>query len=139
MKLVIEEKKFKVNKKNGVVICELSGYVKFPEIEKLKGARFFGNFKISDNRGKKFCPEYLVARGVTKCHPEDKFDETVGKRIAANKARLEMYGMVKQIINKLKSSVDVLNNTLEISDERLEKFKNREKSRLNELSHSKNV
>lgn len=133
MKVIIEKKSFKVSKKSGIVVCDIKARIDFTEISSLKGASLYGDFTVTDNKGNISYPFNLSARGIARCSKDDSFDESLGKKIAANRARLELYGMVKQALSKFKKSVDILKRTLDNSEKTLECFKTREKQRLNSL------
>lgn len=50
--------------------------------------------------------------GVAKCHPKDKFDMTIGKKIAYQRARDNYFSMKKQIIMELIKSSELVRSSL---------------------------
>ena len=81
----------------------------------------------------------IKAKGVATCSPNDKFDETLGKRIAYSKAIVEGYKKYHQIIDAAHEAlwikkIDMLDNRCRIAT-----IINREKYHLNELKNTTNV
>ena len=81
----------------------------------------------------------IKAKGVATCSPNDKFDETLGKRIAYSKAIVEGYKKYYQIIDAAHEAlwvkkIDMLDNRCRIAT-----IIDREKYHLNELKNTTNV
>lgn len=128
LKLTIEKKDFKVDKKNGRVICFLTVSVNDSNFDsiylKIKKIRYSN--RIIE-------PFKFTARGVAVCSKDDTFNENIGKMVAANKARLEAYNIFKCLLLKWKRDLEVAKKDLDSSFDNLDKFVTREKSRLKEL------
>lgn len=134
LKLTIEKKDFKVDKRNGRIICLLTVSVNDNSFDSV----YLRSEKIRyDNRiieSFKF-----TAKGIAICSKDDTFDENIGKKVAANKARLEAYNIFKSLLVKWKRDIEVAGKDLKESEKNLEKFITREKSRLKELFVEKTV
>lgn len=78
MKRVFTE--YYVNRDKKTVVCTITTFDDFQTRLWKYGLLDFGGYE----------PEKMVFKGIAKCHPEDQFDENLGKKIAeyrASKAR----------------------------------------------------
>ena len=81
----------------------------------------------------------IKAKGIATCSPNDKFDETLGKRIAYSKAIIEGYRKYLQIIDTAHEAlwvkkIDMLDNSCRIA-----RIIEGEKVHLEELKNTTNV
>lgn len=95
---------YKIDKKNKVVVCKLSGctYIALDRIEK------YGLIDYA-------IPEAIIPDfyyGVARCLPEDKFDEEYGKEIALTKAKAKRCKAInkalKKYIKRVRRQLDTL-------------------------------
>lgn len=88
------------------------------------------NASIADRKNQSLS---IYAKGIATCSPNDKFDETLGKRIAYSKAIVEGYKKYYQILTTSHNAlynkhIDMLDN-----ETRVAMIIKREKAHLNEL------
>ena len=114
---------FMVNKENGIVTCIAKVYCnRFPEFI----GRSYEQYVINKLRKtgtitKKayYMDEiYFTVTGQAFCDPSDKFDETVGKRIAETRARMEVYKIMREINSYISEYVKDLACKLEKAKEK---------------------
>ena len=80
--------------------------------------------------------DIITVKGISKCHPDDKFDEVVGKRIAESRAKKEAYRKgIDYLQNTLNNTV-VYENELKKSMIDLHKYERKEKDHIKELMNS---
>lgn len=94
--------KYYVNRDKKTVVCTITTFDDF-QIRLWKyGLHNFGDYE----------PEKMVFKGVAKCHPEDQFDENLGKKIAeyrASKARKAYVNTkLKEFIERMTTNVEKL-------------------------------
>lgn len=69
-----QETKYFVNKEQGTVVCVIKGYLRFGDS--------------------------FTVRGIAKCHDDDEFNETVGRRLAESRAKQKMFKFAKKEAEK---------------------------------------
>lgn len=114
---------FKVNKKKGIVTCIAKVYCnRFPEFigrsceqYVIKRLRKTG---IITQKAYYINEIYFTVIGQAFCDPSDKFDETVGKRIAETRARMEVYRIMKEINSFIAEYITDLSAKLEEAKEK---------------------
>lgn len=130
IKLSVVKKDFKIDKKNGRVICILTACI---DNDKFRSVYLRPREFNYNNRKLDPCYNFTV-RGVAICSKDDTFDENIGKKVSVNKARLEAYKVLKCMFNRWKHDLEVAKKDLKEAEGTLDKFIAREKSRLKELS-----
>lgn len=80
--------------------------------------------------------ELITVKGFSKCHPEDKFDEVIGKRIAESRAKKEAYREGRNYLQKILDSTVIYEKDLKQSMIKLINFGKKEKSHIEELMNS---
>ena len=81
----------------------------------------------------------IKAKGIATCSPNDKFDETLGKRIAYSKATIEGYRKYWQILNTAHEALWVKKIELLDNSCRITRIIEGEKAHLEELKNTTNV
>lgn len=135
----IDEPKYKINAKKGTVTCiqkcRLSDFSNFLNdgksilipatiIRKLK--------KVFKDDSYNTSKEYIFS-ATAHCNPEDKFDESIGKKIAQTKMRLKVYNRMRDINDVLLDEIKRLSNNYNYASEKTDFLIQREKSHLKEL------
>lgn len=88
MKLKFDNATYYVDKQKGVCVCVLVGYFDPIDCDRIVSSVVWHK------------PSSFVAKGVAKLKDPDKWDETLGKRIAESKAKRNIY---KQAYNYIQS------------------------------------
>lgn len=123
------EPKFIINKEKGVVVAIMNG-CKTDAIDEILKCNanahilftiFNKNLVETDNLmvdERLFLPDTFV--GVAHCHPEDEFNETVGKRIAVKKLHKSYNKAKKNVIKDFKVKTERFLENLEKSLNKIE-------------------
>lgn len=121
MKLKFGDTTYYVDKKKGVCVCVLEGY-----FDPIVRDRIVSSAVLHK-------PSWFVAKGVAKLKDPDKWDETLGKRIAESKAKRNIYKQAYNYIQYLwkhhiEAENELINTQLKMSkfltdeDEHFEKL-----------------
>ena len=101
-RLKVEDLRYIVKEEEGIVICLLTG-----ELDLIRD-REFDNFFISKNY------TLINTKGIAKCSKEDKFDVSLGKRIAESKAKKAAF--IQASLN-YKNIADNIEKALDVAEE----------------------
>lgn len=101
-KIVIHREKYHVNKEKQVVACTLYCELEFtkPEIDSIIT---YDMWRKRYGRSR-----YFIVSGKAKCHPQDIFDENLGKKIANQRAQAKMFKVACGIFEELDDLFQVL-------------------------------
>lgn len=139
MKVLILEKNFETNKESGEIICKMTARVEFKGIESLKGLNIINNIQLDPKKSKKKKTvaesiSLIVGKGKAVCSKKDEFNESLGIKIAANRARIDLYGKAKQILCKYIKANQILNDNLNMFFEDIDGLQLRSRKRVKELT-----
>lgn len=104
MKIKLDSIKYKVDKKNGVIICTgkwnlQNIYDFFPENLSWIAYDYIRTYF---NALKYDC---ITIKAIAKCSPEDEFNEITGKRIAESRMQIKMYNTITNALNSFKKTL----------------------------------
>lgn len=135
----IDEPKYKVNVKKGTVTCiqkcRLSDFSNFLNDGKsiLIPTTIIGKLKkVFKDDSYNTSKEYIFS-ATAHCNPEDKFDESIGKKIAQTKMRLKVYNRMRDVNDVLLNEITRLSNNYNYASEKTDFLIQREKKHLKEL------
>jgi len=125
-KLHFVDKKYVVNKEEGVVVCIMKVQRRIMDRNRWYDTyidRFF-------NTSKDFT--YV---GVAKCHKDDTFDEQKGKYIAESKAKCKMYSDVEVVLKRAFNELRSLTDDVVAHINLYNAYKDRELAHIDDVAH----
>lgn len=127
MNFKISKKQFYIDEKKKTVTCVLIGEVNGYDINSLRYLYTECNIELPDADLKGNNSGKFKAVGKAVCSEEDKFDETLGKRLAENKAKYKLSEIADRYLNAYIVSTNKLIKNLKESKKVVKKFKENEK------------
>lgn len=126
-KLHFVDKKYIVNKEDGVVVCIIKC-----RLRRLDRLRWY-DACLNDF----FNGEYneFVFTGVAKCHKDDTFDEQKGKYIAESKAKCKMYSNAEALLKKAFEKLRGLTDDVVAHINLYNAYKDRELAHIDDVAH----
>lgn len=121
MKIKIESVNYLIKKESGIVVCEMYCTLTNNFSDHQSDYYYFGEDSLRGKRNKnKNDIAHFKVRGISKCHKDDIFDETLGKRIAESRASQKMLSRGIHKLEELNRSANIVK---EITEESLKKYK----------------
>lgn len=114
---------FKINKDKGIVtciarvICRNLSDAFGDDCEQYVARRLFKSGTIKHKRYA-ICGEEFVLIGQAFCDPTDKFDESIGKKIAETRARMQVYKLMGEINKYVEDYSNNIKNMLDKAKEK---------------------
>lgn len=101
-RVTIVERTFKVNPKKRTIVCIIECKFNWPtEIDATWGHNFYKYCREITGNNTVGRGDYFTVVGISRCHDEDTFDETLGKRIAEARAKKDAYNKARMVWNKI--------------------------------------
>lgn len=125
-KLHFVDKKYVVNKEEGVVVCLMKVHRRIMDRNRWYDTyidRFFDSSRD------------FTYVGVAKCHKDDTFDEQKGKYIAESKAKCKMYSDVEVVLKRAFNELRSLTDDVVAHINLYNAYKDRELAHIDDVAH----